>query len=223
MKPQQPEAITGEDQSADVTAIRYEWTTLQFALVDQTEVAKHADAWALSAADGGEYLGGWSAENGRLGQIWVLRRFDTIDTLLAAREQQRLHGHPLARESSVRSLSVETFAAFPFVPTVTAGSHGPAYEIRDYRLVPGGLPATIAGWRTALPRRHSIDPITVVMYALDGVDRIIHIWPFDSPNERLAKRKQAYEEKAWPPPGAPEVIADADSTMAWSLPQSPLQ
>lgn len=223
MKPQQPEAITGEDQPADVTAIRYEWTTLQFALVDQTEVAKHADAWALSAADGGDYLGGWSAENGRLGQIWVLRRFDTIDTLLAAREQQRLHGHPLSQGSSVRSLSVETFAAFPFVPTVTAGSHGPAYEIRDYRLVPGGLPATITGWRTALPRRHSIDPITVVMYALDGVDRIIHIWPFDSPNERLAKRKQAYEEKAWPPPGAPEVIADADSTMAWPLPQSPLQ
>ncbi|EME56239.1 hypothetical protein G352_22161 [Rhodococcus ruber BKS 20-38] len=223
MNPDRPGALTGEDQAPDVMAVRFEWTTVKFALVNQIEVMERIDDWAWSANDGGQYLGGWIAENGRLGQIWVLRRFAGIDPLLAARDQQRRIGHPLSHAESIQSISVETFAAFSFLPMLTVGSYGPAYEIRDYRLVPGGLPATIAGWRTALPRRHSVDPITVVMYALDGVDRIVHIWPFASPNDRVAKRKQVYDEKIWPPPGAPEMIAEADSTMAWPLPRSPLQ
>jgi hypothetical protein len=222
LKSDWPGTLTGKDQSSDVTDVRFEWTTLKFALVDQAEVAERVDAWATTEDDGGEYLGGWATENGRLGRIWVLRRFNTMEAVLKARRHQRLVGHPLAEAKQIQSLSVETFAGFPFTPNVTTGSHGPAYEIRDYRLVPGGLPSTIEGWRTALPRRHAIDPITVVMYALDGVDRIIHIWPFNSPDDRLAKRKQAYED-SWPPPGAPEMIAEADSTMAWPLPQSPLQ
>lgn len=217
------QVITGDDQPPDVTAVRYEWTTIRFALVDQFDVVGQVDTWASRIDDGGEYLGGWSAENGELGQIWVLRRFDTVEALLTAREQQRLVGHPLSQVSAVRSIEIESFAAFPFMPSVVTGPHGPAYEIRDYRLIPGGLPATISGWRSALPRRHTIDPITVVMYALDGDDRIVHIWPFKSPDDRLAKRKQAYAEKVWPPPGAPQMIADADSSMAWPLPRSPLQ
>lgn len=185
---------TGNDQPGGITSGPFEWTTLKVKLVDQASAIECVDTWASNADDGGTYLGGWVSENGALGRIWVLRRFEGIEKLLSARRRQRCSGHPLSEVKPVRSLVVETFVGFPFTPPVTRGFHGPAYEIRDYRLVPGGLPTTIEGWRNALPARNAIDPITVVMYALDGHERIVHIWPFESPNDRLAKRTSLRNE-----------------------------
>ncbi|PBC53866.1 NIPSNAP family protein [Rhodococcus sp. ACPA1] len=215
--------ITGEDQDRDAQAVRYEWSTIGFQLLNQSAASSAVDRWAQDGEDGGIYLGAWTSENGRLGRIWVLRRFPDSAAMLAARERLRVDGHPLASIDAIESVSVESFAPLPFMPLVETGTFGPAYEIRDYRLVPGGLTDTIAGWRKALPLRNPVDPITVVMYALDGPDRLLHIWPFKSPNERLAVRREVYEVGIWPPPGAPDVIRDADSTMAWPLPSSPLQ
>ena len=75
------------------------------------------------------------------------------------------------------------------------------YEIRDYHLLFGGLPATIDGWRQRLPGRNVIDPVTVVMYALDGPARIVHIWPFSGLDERVAVRRELYANNQWPSPG----------------------
>lgn len=92
-----------------VTSGPFEWITFKFKLVDQASVIECVDTWALGAEDGGEHLGGWVSENGRLGRIWVLRRFEGIETLLSARKRQRRSGHPLANVNQVRSLAVETF------------------------------------------------------------------------------------------------------------------
>jgi hypothetical protein len=105
---------------------------------------------------------------------------------------------------------------------VRTGQFGPVYEIRDYHLLPGGLPATIDGWRKALPGRHRVDPLTVVMYALDGPDRIIQIWPFHGLDARLVIRRELNAAGQWPPPGAPEQILDASSVIAWPTEFSPL-
>jgi NIPSNAP len=105
---------------------------------------------------------------------------------------------------------------------VRTGQFGPVYEIRDYHLRPGGLPATVAGWRQALPARHRIDPITVVMYALDGPDRIVQIWPFHSLDARVEIRRDLYAKGLWPPPGGPQQILQATSIIAWPTEFSPL-
>jgi hypothetical protein len=73
-----------------------------------------------------------------------------------------------------------------------------------------------------VPGRHVVDPIAVVMYALDGTARIVHIWPFSGLDERVAVRRRLVEENKWPPLGGPEHILEATSTMAWPLPGSPL-
>ena len=117
---------------------------------------------------------------------------------------------------------MQSFAPFPFMPRVVTGAFGSVYEIRDYHLIPGGLPTTIEGWRIALPGRHRVDPISVVMYALDGPARIVHIWPFAGLDERVAIRRRLTDAGQWPPPGGPEHILEATSTMAWPLPGSPL-
>lgn len=60
------------------------------------------------------------------------------------------------------------------------------------------------------------------MYALDGPARIVHIWPFDSLDQRVEVRRDLVATHRWPPPGGPEHIIEADSIMAWPAAFSPL-
>jgi hypothetical protein len=50
----------------------------------------------------------------------------------------------------------------------------------------------------------------------------VHIWPFEGLDQRVAVRRRLFEQGMWPPPGGPEHILEATSTMAWPLPGSPL-
>jgi NIPSNAP len=217
-----PVTITGDDVGVAEQTIRYELTTLAFRLPDATSAKTGIEAW-LDAPDAhGQLLGSWEAEHGILGRVYVLREFEN-DAELAAERMRAAHStRPFGAGDHLTDLTMNGYAPFPFMPRVATGAFGSVYEIRDYRLIPGGLPATIDGWRIKLPGRHLIDPIAVVMYALDGPARIIHIWPFSGLDERVAVRRRLVEEGNWPPPGGPEHILEATSTMAWPLPGSPL-
>ena len=217
-----PATITGDDVGPSERAIRYELATLAFRLPDAASAKTGIEAW-LGAPDArGRLLGMWEAEHGVLGRVYVLREFDDDAELAAERMRAAHSSRPFGAGDHLTDLTMHGYAPFPFMPRVVPGAFGSVYEIRDYHLLPGGLPATIDGWRIKLPGRHLVDPITVVMYALDGPARIVHIWPFAGLDERVAVRRRLYEEGKWPPPGGPEHILEATSTMAWPLPGSPL-
>jgi len=218
----EPVEISGADLGAEQQAIRYELATLSFRLVDGPKAVGGVLPWVTAPGAHGELLGCWQAENGTLGRLFVLRGFTGQAELDEERQRARASCAPFGGDAFLTDLALRSYAPFPFVPPVRPGKYGPVYEIRDYHLRPGGLPATVAGWRTALPARHRIDPLTVAMYALDGPDRIIQIWPFASLDERLAIRRDLYADGRWPPPGAPEQILDADSVIALPTAFSPL-
>ncbi|MEV0266219.1 NIPSNAP family protein [Streptomyces sp. NPDC050617] len=218
----QPVPISGEDVGQEQQNMRYELTTLAFRLLDYEPAAAGIEPWVNGPDARGRLLGCWQTENGPLGRIVVLRGFTDDAELARERMRARADDRPFGAGDHLTDLTMQSFAPFPFVPPVRTGSFGPVYEIRDYHLRPGGLPATIAGWRKALPGRHLVDPLTVVMYALDGPDRVIQIWPFNSLDERVALRRDLYATGQWPPPGAPEQILEAASLIAWPTPFSPL-
>jgi NIPSNAP len=105
---------------------------------------------------------------------------------------------------------------------VRPGRYGSVYEIRTYEMVPGGLPAALAGWQAAVPERVKLSPLIIAMYALDGPSRITHIWPYPGLDARMAIRKQAYASDVWPPRGTPENIREGTSTIAFPTDFSPL-
>ena len=217
-----PATITGEDVGHAEQAIRYELTTLAFHLPDAEAAKVGARTWVNAADARGHLVGCWEAEHGVLGRVYVLRQFHDERELGAERQRAALSRHPFGAGPHLADLAMNAYAPFPFMPPVVTGEFGSIYEIRDYHLLPGGLPATIDGWRVRLPGRHVVDPIAVVMYALDGPARIVQIWPFNGLDERIAIRRQLVQENKWPPPGGPEHILEATSTMAWPLPGSPL-
>ena len=215
--------ISGEDVSTELQAIRYELAVLSFGLTDAARAEEGVKPWVDSPDAQGQLLGAWTTEHGTLGKLFVLRSFTDQEELDDERRRARLASNPFGAKDHLTDLTLNGYAPFPFMPPVKPGQFGPIYEIRDYHLRPGGLPTTIEGWRKALPNRDPISPVTIVMYALDGPARIVHIVPFPGLDERVAIRKELVEQGIWPPPGGPEQILEGQSIMAWPTAFSPLR
>jgi hypothetical protein len=188
-----------------------ELTTLSCPLLSVGEVASAAEAWVKDSAAKGTLLGCWRTELGTLGRLLVLRGFDTPEDLTAERHRALLSVNPFS------------YTSFPFLPPIRTGDRGGTYEFRTYRLKPGGLPPTLAGWEAAIePARPYTDHLVTNMYALDGPPRITHIWSFASLQERSQLRSWGYGASVWPPKGGPQQILEATATIALPLPGSPL-
>ena len=88
----------------------------------------------------------------------------------------------------------------PGSPELKPGKVGPIFEMRTYTLAPGELPVAIENWEKALPGRNALKPACAVWYTEVGtLDQWIHIWPYDSLEQRTEIRKQALATGNWPP------------------------
>jgi hypothetical protein len=192
----------------------YELTTLAFPLLSTSEVARAARAWTSMPEAAGSLLGCWRTEIGPLGRLLILRRFDDIGALQTERQRALSSPNPFNAGGVITGLEMDSYSPFPFLPPAHA-THDAVYEFRTYKLKPGGLPPTLAGWEAAIePARDYTAHLMINMYALDGPPRITHIWGFDSLAQRASLRTAAYAAKIWPPKGGPDNILEATSTIA---------
>jgi hypothetical protein len=201
----------------------YELTTLSSHLLNVPRVIAGAEAWLARSESGGRKLGIWTAENGRLGSVRLLRSFSDAQALAHERYRELHHSDPFGAATSECTFESESYAAFPFLPPVEPGTFGKYYEFRTYWLKPGGLRPTIDAWEAAMPERSKLSPLTVNMYALDGAPRITHIWPWNSLDERIAIRAKSYADGIWPPKGGPDQFYEATSTIWIPSADSPLR
>jgi hypothetical protein len=202
----------------------YELTTLSCPILSVPEVSVGALAFVSDDGAAGELLGCWRTEIGQLGRLLLLRGFETAEELAAERRRALLSVDPFHAGGVVTALSMDSYAPFPFLPPVQPRPMGGIYEFRTYYLKPGGLPPTVAGWKKAIePAREYTSHLVINMYGLDGPPRITHIWGFESLEQRAALRAKFYAAGLWPPPGGPEQIVEATSTIALSEDSSPLR
>lgn len=201
----------------------YEMTTLACPLLALEKAAEGAGAWVHASQARGRLLGCWRTEMGTLGRLLILREFETIQDITVERRRAILSANPFNAGSVVTALEMDSYMPFPFLPPIRTGKWGGIYEFRTYRLKPGGLPPTLAGWEAAIEPAHEYTSHLVVnMYALDGAPRITHIWGFNSLEERAGLRARVYSAGIWPPKGGPDQIIEATSTIALPLDGSPL-
>jgi hypothetical protein len=201
----------------------YELTTLAFPLLSASEVARAARDWVLAPDATGTLLGCWRTEFGTLGRMLILRGFDEASALHQERHRALLSTNPFNAGRLITALEMDSYRRFPFLPPARLGARGDVYEFRTYRLKPGGLPPTLAGWEAAIaPAQDYTAHLVINMYALDGPPRITHIWGFDSLAQRAALRSAAYGAAIWPPKGGPENILEAVSVVALPESDSPL-
>lgn len=201
----------------------YELVTLSCPLLALGHASEGVHAWVDDSEAKGQLLGCWRTEVGMLGRLIVLRGFTAPEDMTAERRRALLSANPLNAGGVVTALEMDSYAPFPFLPPIRTGDRGGLYEIRTYRLKPGGLAPTLSAWEAAIePARTYTEHLVVNLYALDGAPRITHIWAFASLQERAALRTQAYGDGVWPPKGGPDQIADATSVIALPQGVSPL-
>jgi hypothetical protein len=201
----------------------YELVTISFQLLSAVKVSEDARAWIAAPEATGTVLGCWRTEIGTLGRLLILRGFESADALERERQRALLSTTPFNAGGTATALKMNSYAPFPFLPPVRTGGDGKVYEFRTYRLKPGGLPPTCAGWEQAIGPAHEYTTHLVTnMYALDGAPRITHIWRFASLEERASLRSKAYAAGVWPPKGGPENILKATSTIALPEAWAPL-
>ncbi|CAN7172392.1 NIPSNAP family protein [Bosea sp. LjRoot9] len=203
--------------------MRYEIATLTVKLGKAASVVAGIDAYVKAPEAKGTLLGCWTSEIGTLNEIFVLRGFADDAELQAERRRALDTTNPFGAGDDIARLQFDSYAPFPFLPPVKPAKLGKVYEIRTYKLKPGGVPATVAAWEAAVPERVKLSPLVVAMHALDGPPRFTHIWPFASLDARASVRADSVAKGIWPPKGGPEwLTGEMHSTIALPTTISPL-
>jgi hypothetical protein len=202
---------------------RYELATLSVAMGTAPKAAEAIAAYTSESGAGGKLLGCWASDIGALNTIAVLRVFKDDAELARERDRTLKSSNPFGCADFLTRLSLDSYAPFPDLPPVETGEFGPVYEIRTYTLKTGGLTPTFEGWAEKLPARTGISKLLVAMYALDGVPRITHIWPYESTNERARLRAESVKLGTWPPKSAVWLTPEMQSTIYLPTAISPLR
>lgn len=200
----------------------YELTKLSGPLLKLATLSTNALTW-MAGANAGRILGHWHSEIGELGAVLILRSFASYEELAAERQRHELSSDPFKGAGLLRSVQQESYQGFDFLPAIEPRAYGGLYEFRTYWLKPGGLPPTLAAWQAALaPAQEYTEHLVINMVALDGLPRILHLWGFESIQQRFDLRAKHYAAGLWPPKGAPEQIDRASSLIALAGEHSPL-
>lgn len=192
-----------------------ELTTLSIPGMMVAQGVKGAIAWNRDTETGGELIGCWHSDVGTIGQVYVLRSFQDLTKLNRDRERALMSANPFNVGSVATAIDMVTYRPFDFLPPPKMDPAWKIFELRTYRLKPGGLPATLAGWKQAIePAAEYTKHLVINMYSLDGTPRITHLWGFSDVGDRFALRSKVYQAGLWPPKGGPENISEATSTLA---------
>jgi hypothetical protein len=94
-------------------------------------------------------------------------------------------------------------------------------EMRTYTLNPGSVASFEERFEKALPVRHKVSPLAAFWHTEVGpLNRVIHVWPYDSLEARTRQRAAATKLEGWPP-NVREFIVDQMSEIFLPAPFSP--
>jgi len=124
----------------------------------------------------------------------------------------------------VRTMRAEIVTPFDFVPTPQPGHMGPFFELRYYTLKPGTLPDTAKGWSEKLPDRIKLSPVVLAGGVEFGsANGFVHIWAYQSLDQRMQIRDEARKKGVWPPPGGGDRLITQETKICMPASFSPLQ
>lgn len=153
-----------------------------------------------SLADGGRFVGAWTGEFGPLNSFYELWEFADVAAQQAAQAQRladaRWHAH--VRELAPLLESVETVCLKPFRSIAQRADAGRMYDFRIYTIKPFHADEYAGHFAGIMPVREKYSKNFCVWTPLTGnVHRVFHLWPYESPDRRLAVRGAMGADPAW--------------------------
>ncbi len=75
------------------------------------------------------------------------------------------------------------------------------YEVRTYVLTPESVPEFEENFANSLPHREKYSRLAAFWHTEVGpLNQVIHVWPYDSHDDRIRIRAEAGKDPHWPPP-----------------------
>lgn len=152
----------------------------------------------------GTPLGAFSCEFGVLNRFAFLTAYENEDALAAERARLMKADDPYGIAPYLGGVQSTAFKPLFFMQDkfVELGDWGPFYEFRTYTIAPNGLAETAEAWSKIVERRNEMSKLLMVMGSIEeGPQRMVHIWPYKTIDDRVKARSQASKEGIWPPPG----------------------
>jgi hypothetical protein len=181
----------------------YEIRTYSLAPGSVAEVEKRFGEAYESRKKFSELAAFWHSEIGPLNEIIHVWPYENLEERARIRAEAAKHPDwPPKANEFIRAQHSEILVPFPFSPLLKPGKYGPFYEIRIYTVKTGTMPEIMKLWEPMLPGRMKLSPLSVAGYVeLGEVNRMIHIWPYTSLDQRQAVRAKARDMGVWPPAG----------------------
>jgi hypothetical protein len=161
-------------------------------------------AEALTARSKYSTLGGlWHTDIGPLNevvQIWPYENFNHRAEVRA--DVTREAGWPPKGSDAVLTQESQVLIPAPFSPTLGGGQKlGSIYEMRTYQFRPGSIPTVIDRFEPALNGgRLDLSPLAVMTHSeTDGLNLLVHLWPYESFAHRDRVRTETKTLDTWPP------------------------
>lgn len=154
-------------------------------------------------------LGGlWHTEFGPLNQVLHIWPYENI----AARDETRAKAvaagaWPPNTSQFIANMNTEILLPAPFMQPLGERKIGPIYEMRTYTYNPGDIPKVIEAWGGAIEERQKYSPLVGAWYSDVGqLNRWVHMWAYESMEQRMKVRAETREKGVWPPPSGVSPI-----------------
>ena len=86
------------------------------------------------------------------------------------------------------------------------------YEVRTYVLKPGSVATFEENFAAALPHREKYSKLGAFWHTEIGpLNQVIHVWPYESAEERNSIREEAGKDPNWPPKNDPDMYVSMNS------------
>lgn len=166
----------------------------------------------------------WYTEIGPLNQVIHVWAYDDVndrDRTRAAAVEAGIWPPPTS--DLIVDMKSEILHRASCSPELTPAEVGPYFEMRSYVLKPGSAPRMAERWAEYLPGRVALSPLVGAFTSdIGGLNQWIHIWAYNSLDQRMAVRDQAKAAGSWPPPGDSPVIHQ-ESKIMLAAPFSPIR
>lgn len=203
----------------------YEIRTYQLKPGSLAEVEKRFGAGYESRKKYSPLAAFWHTEIGPLNEIvHVWPYADMAERTRVRAEAAKDPNWPPKTAEFIVHMQSEVVVPFPFVPALQPGKMGPIFEMRYYTIKAGTLPDLIKRWEGAVPARIKLSPLALAGHVEFGeANRYIHVWAYDSLDQRAAIRNKAREMGVWPPPGGGDGLLTQANKILLPSSFSPLQ
>ena len=147
-------------------------------------------------------LGGfWYTDVGPLNQVVHIWPYEDLNQRAEVRANAVRDGAwPPDNSELIVNMQSEIFLPAPFMTPLGQRKIGPIYEMRIYTYPNGAIPAVLEAWGDRIAEREKYSPLAGAWYSdIGALNRWVHLWAYESLEQRVRVRAEARESGVWPP------------------------